>query len=65
MARIEPLQREDLAEYEDRLGFFEAAMGFVPSSIFNMARVPGLFQAFQELSKALSLIHISEPTRPY
>ena len=61
MARIEPLQREDLAEYEDRLGFFEAAMGFVPSSIFNMARVPGLFQAFQELSKATLGNDLLEP----
>ena len=52
MARIEPLQREDLAEHEDRLAFFEKTMGFVPSSIFSMGRVPGLFQGFQEVAKA-------------
>ena len=52
MARIEPLTREDLAEHEDRLAFFEKTMGSVPNSIYNMARVPGLFQAFQEVAKA-------------
>ena len=52
MARIEPLQREDLAEHEDRLAFFEKTMGFVPSSIYSMGRVPGLFQAFQDMAKA-------------
>ncbi len=53
MARIEPLTREDLAEFEDHLAFFDKAMGFVPSSIYNMARVPGLFQAFQGMAKAV------------
>lgn len=53
MARIEPLQREDLAEFEDHLAFFDKAMGFVPSSIYNMAHVPGLFQAFQGMAKAV------------
>ena len=52
MARIEPLTREDLAEFEDQLAFFENSMGFIPSSIFNMARVPGLFQGFQAIAKA-------------
>lgn len=52
MARVTPLQRDDLSEFEDRLAFFEATMGFVPSSIYNMARVPGLFQAFQDIAKA-------------
>lgn len=53
MAHIEPLQREDLAEFEEHLAFFDNAMGFVPSSIYNMARVPGLFQAFQGMAKAV------------
>lgn len=52
MARIEPLTREDLAEFEDDLAFFDNAMGFVPSSIYNMARVPGLFQAFKAVAMA-------------
>ena len=52
MTRIAPLTRADLAEFEEHLAFFENAMGFVPSSIYNMARVPGLFQAFQGLAKA-------------
>ncbi len=52
MSRIEPLQRQDLAEDEGRLEFMEMTMGFVPSSTYAMARVPGLFQGFQDVVKA-------------
>ncbi|MEM7275508.1 MAG: carboxymuconolactone decarboxylase family protein [Actinomycetota bacterium] len=53
MPRIDPLPRDHLAEYEDRLAFVERGMGFVPNSMFTMARVPGLLEGFQELAKAV------------
>ncbi len=50
--RIEPLPREELAEFEDGLAMVEALMGFVPTSMHVMARVPGLLPAFQHLGAA-------------
>ncbi len=53
MARVEPLAREDLAEFEDGFAMVEQMMGFVPNSMFTMARVPGLLPAFQQLGRAV------------
>ena len=53
MAHIEPLAREDLAEFEPGFQMVEQMMGFVPNSMFTMARVPGLFPAFQGLGAAV------------
>ena len=50
--RVEPLPREDLAEFEDGLVMIEALMGFVPTSMHAMARVPGLVPAFLALGNA-------------
>ena len=61
MARIDPLPREDLAEHED---FFQAAeqfMGFVPNSLFTMARVPGLFDAFSSLTRTVFFNDLISP----
>lgn len=53
MARVDPLSRESLAEHEDGLALAEAMMGFVPNSMFTMARVPNLLPAFQGLAAAV------------
>lgn len=53
MARIDPLPREALAEYEDRLKLVEQSMGFVPNSMHTMARVPGLLDGFMSLGLAV------------
>lgn len=53
MAHIAPLAREDLAEFEDGFALVEQMMGFVPNSMFTMARVPGLLPAFQGLGAAV------------
>jgi hypothetical protein len=53
MARIEPLGRADLAEHEQGFALVEQMMGFVPNSMFTMARVPGLLPAFQGLGAAV------------
>jgi len=50
MARVEPLQREDLAEFEPVFALVEQGMGFVPSSMLTMARNPALLRAFAGLA---------------
>ena len=53
MAHIDPLAREDLAEHEAGFAMVEQMMGFVPNSMFTMARVPGLLPALQGLASAV------------
>jgi len=53
MARIDPLPREELADFEPGFAMVEQMMGFVPNSMFTMPRVPGLLPAFQAMGAAL------------
>ena len=53
MAHIDPLARENLAEHEEGFQAIEKMMGFVPNSLFTMARVPGLVQGFLGLGNAV------------
>ncbi len=50
MPRIEPLSREELAEFEPFFQVVEQAMGFVPTSMLTMGRNRPLLQAFAGLS---------------
>lgn len=50
MARVEPLSREELSEFEPFFGLVEQAMGFVPNSMLTMGRRPELLRAFAGLS---------------
>jgi len=50
MARIQPLAREELAEFEPFFELVEDSMGFVPQSLFAMGRRPELLRAFAGLS---------------
>ncbi len=50
MARIQPLDRDQLAEFEPFFKLVEGAMGFVPRSLFTMAYRPELLRAFAGLS---------------
>ena len=52
MARIEPLPRADLAEFEETFQLIESVNGFVPNSLFTMARVPGLMPAFMDVVRS-------------
>ncbi len=61
MARIDPLQRDDLAEHADRFALTEQFMGFVPNSMFTMARVPGLLESFQQLASTVFMNGLIEP----
>ena len=53
MANIDPLEREDLPELEPIFVLVESLMGFVPRSMFTMARVPGLLPAFASMGAAV------------
>ncbi len=55
MTRIVPRTPLDLADYEEGFKAIEGFMGFVPSSLYAMARVPGLLDAFTDLSAKVFL----------
>jgi uncharacterized peroxidase-related enzyme len=53
MARIDPLDRESLADLDPLFQLVEASMGFLPNSMLTMARVPGLAEALVSMSAAI------------
>ncbi len=53
MAHIDPIAREDLPQYEPVFAMVEASMGFVPSSMPTMARIPAIFEGFARLAGAV------------
>ena len=50
MARLDPVPREEAAELEDLFTHYEETLSFVPSSLYTMARRPGILRAFAELN---------------
>jgi len=63
MPRIEPLQREDLAQFEAFFAMIEDAMGFLPNSLLTMARWPELLQAFSGLAGVIATGKIPQELR--
>lgn len=64
MARIEPLRRETLAEYEPIFQGMVDSIGYVPNSFLTMARDPALLNAVGALSDAMWYPKtVSEPLR--
>lgn len=61
MPNVQPVAREDLPDLEEGFRVIEAAMGFVPTSMFTMAHVPGLVQGFQALAFAVMANPIIDP----
>ena len=53
MARIEPLERQDLTEMDAMFSAVEGAMGFVPTSLLTMARIPAVLKAFAPLAPTI------------
>ena len=53
MARVIPLQREQVKDLKAVFEITEAVMGFVPNSMLIMARDPDLLRAFAELSAVI------------
>jgi uncharacterized peroxidase-related enzyme len=52
MARVPPLRREDVPEFEDAFRPVEDRMGFLPNSLLTMARRPELLRAAASLAQA-------------
>ena len=53
MARVDPLPRSELAEFEPIFAMIEEVMGFVPNSLLTLGRSPELLRAFGGLSGAV------------
>jgi uncharacterized peroxidase-related enzyme len=49
MANMQPLPREENANLEHLFRLYDETMGFVPNSLFTMARRPEILRAFSEL----------------
>jgi uncharacterized peroxidase-related enzyme len=49
MAHMEPLRREDHPELEPLFRHYDETLGFVPNSLYTMARRPEILGAFSEL----------------
>ncbi len=55
MSRIDPVPREDLPDLAPVFGAYEQIMGFVPNTVFTMARVPGLVEGYAGLALAAAM----------
>ncbi len=53
MARMEPLNRDDVPELEEFFAMLEDRMGFLPNSLLTMARCPDLVRAFAALGRVV------------
>ena len=49
MAHMNPLPRGEIPELEDLFAPYDTTLGFVPNSLFTMARRPEILRAFSEL----------------
>ncbi len=55
MSRIDPMAGEDLPDLAPVFGAYERIMGFVPNTVFTMARVPGLVEGYAGLALAAAM----------
>lgn len=53
MSNLQPVPREQLAEFEEFFSLVEASMGFVPNSLPTMGHRPEILRAFAALSGAV------------
>jgi len=53
MARVAPLDRSELGEFEEFFKIVEQVMGFVPNSMLTLGRRPELLRGFAALSGAV------------
>ena len=61
MARIQPLPQAALPQYKPIFQLIEQNMGFVPSSLPTMARVPVLFDTFGAFAATVMNAGLIEP----
>jgi alkylhydroperoxidase family enzyme len=57
MARIEPVPREELPEFESYFQEIEQVAGYLPNSFLTVAHQPALLRGLQALSAALRSLH--------
>jgi alkylhydroperoxidase family enzyme len=57
MARIDPVPREQLPEFEDYFREIEALAGYLPNAFLTVAHQPQLLRGLQALSAALRSLH--------
>lgn len=55
MPRVNTLEREDLAEFEEYFEMIEENAGFIPNSMLTMGRAPAILRAFSALSGTVLL----------
>ena len=53
MPNVEPLNREDLSDFEPAFKIMEGAVGFVPRSLFTMGRRPNILKSFSALAMSV------------
>jgi len=61
VARIEPLPSHELPQYQPTFDLIEQAMGFVPSSLPTMARIPALLDTFSAFAGTVMGAGLIEP----
>jgi uncharacterized peroxidase-related enzyme len=49
LSHLAPLRREDLPELEELFQHYDDTLGFVPNSLYTMARRPEILRAFSDL----------------
>ncbi|WP_297837347.1 carboxymuconolactone decarboxylase family protein [uncultured Roseibium sp.] len=53
MPHVDPLDRADLPQFEEKFARYDAIRGFLPNSILTMARRPNIAKAFMDLNQAI------------
>ncbi|WP_419552949.1 carboxymuconolactone decarboxylase family protein [Candidatus Poriferisodalis sp.] len=53
MSNVQPLKREDLPQFEEIFNMIDAHMGFLPTSLLTMGRVPEVLGGFLALGGAI------------
>ncbi|MEL7114854.1 MAG: carboxymuconolactone decarboxylase family protein, partial [Pseudomonadota bacterium] len=53
MPHIDPLDRADLPQFEEKFARYDRIRGFLPNSILTMGRRPNIAAAFMELNQAV------------
>ncbi|MEM8801174.1 MAG: carboxymuconolactone decarboxylase family protein [Pseudomonadota bacterium] len=53
MPHIDPLDRSELSQFEDKFARYDKIRGFLPNSILTMGRRPNIAAAFMQLNQAV------------
>ncbi len=62
MAHVQPLNREELPQFEADFSRLDQIMGFLPNSLPTMARRPEIAGSFMALARAVLFVGLLEPS---